>query len=102
MAPIGLVCLIANWLWLEWLHRRTWASAHVRREPTAAPQVVVQRDLALKSLCVFTGLLAAFVAGAPMDVASLTAATVLLVWANRPPRVALEAVDWSLLLFFAG
>jgi Na+/H+ antiporter NhaD/arsenite permease-like protein len=32
----------------------------------------------------------------------LTAAAVLLVWANRPPRVALEAVDWSLLLFFAG
>jgi Na+/H+ antiporter NhaD/arsenite permease-like protein len=102
MAPIGLVCLLANWLWLEWLHRRTWASAHVWREPTAAPQVVVQRDLALKSLCVFIGLLAAFVAGAPMDVAGLTAATVLLVWANRPPRVALEAVDWSLLLFFAG
>jgi Na+/H+ antiporter NhaD/arsenite permease-like protein len=27
---------------------------------------------------------------------------VLLVWINRPPREALEAVDWPLLLFFAG
>jgi Na+/H+ antiporter NhaD/arsenite permease-like protein len=51
---------------------------------------------------VLGGLTIAFLVGAPMDVAALTAATVLLVWANRPPREALEAVDWSLLLFFAG
>jgi len=55
-----------------------------------------------KSVCVFTGLILAFLAGAPMDLAAVTAATALLVWANRPPRAALEAVDWSLLLFFAG
>jgi Na+/H+ antiporter NhaD/arsenite permease-like protein len=37
-----------------------------------------------------------------MDVSSVCAAVLLLVWANRPPREALEKVDWSLLLFFAG
>jgi Na+/H+ antiporter NhaD/arsenite permease-like protein len=56
----------------------------------------------LKSLVVFAGLLAAFVAGAPMDFAAVAAATALLIWANRPPREPLTRVDWPLLLFFAG
>ncbi len=64
--------------------------------------ISVQRALAVKSLCVLAGLIIAFFLGAPLDVSCISAATVLLVWANRPPRYALEKVDWSLLLFFAG
>ena len=44
----------------------------------------------------------AFLSGAPMDLSALVAAMALLVWLNRPPREALEAVDWPLLIFFAG
>lgn len=63
---------------------------------------LVQHRLAIKSVCIFVGLIIAFLLGAPMDVSSVCAAALLLVWANRPPREALEKVDWSLLLFFAG
>jgi Na+/H+ antiporter NhaD/arsenite permease-like protein len=102
MVPVGLICLTVNWLMLEILYRRSLATAVLQWQQTATPKGAVQHGLAIKSVCALGGLTVAFMVGAPMDAAALTAGTVLLVWANRPPRVALEAVDWSLLLFFAG
>ena len=102
MVPIGLVCLLVNWLMLELFYRRSLTSAVIQRQESATPEVPPQYHLAFKSVCVFIGLIVAFLAGAPMDIAALTAATALLVWANRPPLETLKAVDWSLLLFFAG
>jgi Na+/H+ antiporter NhaD/arsenite permease-like protein len=101
MAPIGLICLAANWLILELLFRRSLRSA-AQWKQVATPEVAVQHSLAIKSVCVFATLIVAFLVGAPLDVAAVAGATLLLVWANRPPRQALEGVDWSLLLFFAG
>ena len=102
MVPIGLFCLTLNWLMLKLLYRRSLATAAVHWQQSAPPKVELQQTLAIKSVCVFCGLTVAFLVGAPLDLAAVTAAVVLLVWANRPPRKALEAVDWSLLLFFAG
>jgi len=102
MVPVGLICLTVNWLMLEILYRRSLATAVLQWKQTATPKGAVQHRLAIKSVCALGGLTVAFLVGAPMDAAALTAGTLLLVWANRPPRVALEAVDWSLLLFFAG
>jgi Na+/H+ antiporter NhaD/arsenite permease-like protein len=106
MAPIVMLCLIVNWLTLEALYRNSLASMGAQWDgqwrQSASHNVVVHRALAFKSVCVFIGLILAFLIGAPMDLAAVTAATALLVWANRPPREALKAVDWSLLLFFAG
>jgi Na+/H+ antiporter NhaD/arsenite permease-like protein len=102
MVPLGLICLGLNWVMLELLYRRTLLTMAMHWQPSGTPKVIEQHALAIKSVCVFGGLTVAFVVGAPMDVAAVTAATVLLVWANRPPREALDGVDWSLLLFFAG
>lgn len=102
MVPIGLACLTINWLMLELFYRRSLASAEIHRQRSATPGVPVQYGLAFKSVSVFIGLIVAFLAGAPMDFAAVSAATALLVWANRPPQETLKAVDWSLLLFFAG
>jgi Na+/H+ antiporter NhaD/arsenite permease-like protein len=100
MGPIGLICLLANWVILELLFRRSLLSATLARG-VVTPDIVVNHRLGVKSVCVFTALIGSFIAGMPLDI-SAVAAAVLLVWANRPPREALEAVDWSLLLFFAG
>lgn len=101
MVPIGLLALAANFLVLMLIYRRSLTPASMQHpHPKAA--ISVQRDLAVKSVCVFTGLIIAFLLGAPLDVSCVSAATLLLVWANRPPRDTLEKVDWSLLLFFAG
>ena len=101
MVPIGLVALTANWLILSLIYRRSLKPAMMQCQLTDLKDLVQQR-LAIKSVCIFAGLIIAFLLGAPMDVSSVCAAALLLVWANRPPREALEKVDWSLLLFFAG
>ena len=85
MVPIGLICLTVNWLMLEMLYRRSLATAALQWQQTATPKGPVQHGLAIKSVCALGGLTVAFLVGAPMDAAALTAATVLLVWANRPP-----------------
>jgi len=102
MVPVGLICLTVNWLMLKILYRRPIAASAKQWQQTAAPKGAMNHRLATKSVCALGGLTVAFLVGAPMDAAALAAATVLLVWANRPPRTALEKVDWSLLLFFAG
>ncbi len=102
MVPIGLACLAINWLLIELLYRKTMVSSRTNWKQSVPPDIYVQKRLAVKSVSVFAGLIVAFLLGAPMDLSALTAATLLLVWANRPPRKALAAVDWSLLLFFAG
>lgn len=102
MAPIGTACLAVNYWLLTRLYRDSLAAAGKDWRAPGSPASPFHRRLAFKSACTFLGLIAALLAGAPMDFAAVTAATVLLVWANRPPKEALEAVDWSLLLFFAG
>ena len=103
MAPIALVCLVLNWLLLMIFFSKTLASAkdHFVRDPARA-DIVVNHSLGAKSGLAFLGLIIALILGAPMDVSALTAATILLVWANRPPSEILDSVDWPLLLFFAG
>jgi len=101
MVTIGLLALVANWLLIMLIYRRSLTPTSMQW-PSPESTISVQRGLAVKSVCVFTGLIIAFLLGAPLDVSCISAAALLLVWANRPPRVALEKVDWSLLLFFAG
>ncbi|MCL4503955.1 MAG: SLC13 family permease [Deltaproteobacteria bacterium] len=101
MVPIGLVALAADWLLLSLIYRRSLQPAMMQCQLTDLKNSV-QYPLAAKSVFIFGGLISAFLLGAPLDVSSVSAAALLLVWANRPPREALEKVDWSLLLFFAG
>jgi Na+/H+ antiporter NhaD/arsenite permease-like protein len=102
MLPIGLICLAVNWLLLVLIYRSSWSTSRFREVVADMPLIPVQSRLALKSVAVFLALLGMFAAGVPMDFAALAAATLLLIWANRPPRETLTKVDWPLLLFFAG
>ncbi len=101
MIPIGLVCLLIDWLMLSLLYRRKLAHVEMKPQEDLAPPTV-HRRVAIKSVCALAGLIVAFLAGFSMDFSAVAAATILLVWLNRPPRDALRGVDWSLLLFFVG
>jgi Na+/H+ antiporter NhaD/arsenite permease-like protein len=102
MAPVGCVCLTANWLVMALIFNRSLARVCFTEAARTPPHVQVQHRLALKSVLVFAGLIIAFLWGAPMDFAAVAAGTMLLVWSNRPPRETLTRMDWTLLLFFAG
>ena len=103
MAPIGLVCLLINAAVIHLLYRKELRAARFHHDAavveTGRP---LDRKLAVRSIIVLTGLLTAFLFGMPMDLAALTAAVALMILANRRPEEALAALDWSLLLFFAG
>lgn len=103
MAPLGLVCLVINGLIVAWLYRKELATTTLA-PPTQTNDgpCPLDRRLATKTLVVLAGLLAGFLAGAPIDVTALTAAVFLIIWANRAPEETFAAVDWTLLLFFAG
>lgn len=103
MAPIGLVCLAVNGWVLAALYRSKLTPAVDAPNGSDEEQrLPVQKSLAAKTVLVLIGLLIAFLCGAPMDLAALTAAVVIILLANRPPEQTFAAVDWSLLLFFAG
>ena len=51
---------------------------------------------------VFVGVLIAFVCGLHLGFAALGGGVALMVLDRREPREAFAAVDWSVLLFFAG
>ncbi|HEY5935158.1 MAG TPA: SLC13 family permease [Kofleriaceae bacterium] len=98
--PVGVVCLAANAYILGWLFRHDLpAGPLAERTP---PRPAVDRALVVKAL----GALALFavlaVAGVRLDGAAMTAAAAIMLVARTPPKRAFAAVDWSLLVFFAG
>jgi Na+/H+ antiporter NhaD/arsenite permease-like protein len=102
MVPVGLICLLVNgWVLLR-VYRAPLRTALSRDAALEAPARPFHRRLANKTIVVLAGLLIAFLCGAPMDLAALTAAVAMLLLANRPPQETFAAVDWALLLFFAG
>ncbi len=103
MAPLGLICLAINTAIIAYLYRKSLSALPFQHgAESEVPHVALQKRLAVKSIVVLVGLLAAFVCGAPLDLSALIAAGILLVWANRSTEETLAAVDWQLLLFFAG
>jgi Na+/H+ antiporter NhaD/arsenite permease-like protein len=98
--PAGLLCLACNAALLGWLFRR-----QLPRGPLverALPRPAVDKPLAIKgvlALALFAGLA---LAGVSLAGAAMASAAVLAVAARTAPRRAFEAIDWSLLVFFAG
>jgi Na+/H+ antiporter NhaD/arsenite permease-like protein len=104
MVPLGAVCLLLNAAIVDFLYRREMRAATFdgTADQTAEAGTPLHKRLAAKTVLVMAGLLLAFIGGAPMDVAALVAAGVLIVLANRPSEETFAQVDWALLLFFAG
>jgi Na+/H+ antiporter NhaD/arsenite permease-like protein len=66
------------------------------------PPPPVDRPLLALTLLTLAGVVSAFFAGLPMSWSALAGAAVVMSFARRPPREAIERVDFVLLLFFAS
>lgn len=96
----ALVSLVIIWLLVQLLYRADFGS-EVLIVPSL-PRVRVYRPLLRKCAIASALLVAALAAGMPVALASLGAASLLLVTRRlRPERVFWE-IDWTLLVFFAG
>ena len=101
LSPVALVGLVAVVALIALLHRREFFGSAVAAAP-AAPRAPFHGAIATKALVAGAGMVVAFFAGAPPALAAITAGALLL-WTRRvKPEKVFAAVDWPLLLLFAG
>lgn len=100
LAPIALAGLVIAWAVLLLAYRAEFATPSF--ENVVEMPVQIDPSLLRKSMILIGLLVAALVAGAPIPLAALAAAAVLLVTRRIAPERIFARVDWSLLVFFSG
>ena len=102
LAPIALIGLALNFAVVALVYRKTLAQSkqdHSAADESPAPRV--HRGLLIKSMAVTLVTVGLFFAGQPIALVALVAAGVLMLDRVRPGKV-YHAIDWSLLVMFAG
>jgi Na+/H+ antiporter NhaD/arsenite permease-like protein len=100
LAPIAGMGLILTYLVVSTVYRHALAAPDETPGDEAHPPKV-HRGLLIKSLIVTLATVALFFAGLPIALVALGAAAVLMLDRVRPDKV-YRAVDWPLLVMFAG
>ena len=98
--PAGALTLVANAALLGWLFRKDLPPGPLAER--GLPRPAVDRPLVAKGLGALALFAALAIAGVSLAGSAMTAAALLTVAARTPPRRAFAAVDWPLLVFFAG
>jgi Na+/H+ antiporter NhaD/arsenite permease-like protein len=100
LAPIALVGMLLCWGVIVVLYRQEFQPA--RFEVPQVSRVRVVPALLRKSMIVIVAMLALLVAGMPVAQAAFLAAAALLATRRVKPERVFKAIDWGLLMFFAG
>ncbi len=100
LAPIAIAGLFVIWLVMIVVYRAEFAFTVLAGEHTLPPQEY--RPLLRKAMMATALMLVALVAGAPIPLAALVAAALLLISRRRDPEAVFEGIDWGLLVFFAS
>jgi Na+/H+ antiporter NhaD/arsenite permease-like protein len=100
LGPIALIGLALAWLIIIRLYRAEFDRPWPRE--AIAVEVKIDRPLLYKSLALATLMLIAFLVGAPIPLAAITVAALLLISRRIQPETIFARIDWSLLVFFAG
>ncbi len=101
LAPVSLVGLALAWGVLVLVYRREITGAAFPAD-IGLPWEPIYRPLLHKSLIAVGLMLIAFLAGVPVALAALAAASLLLITRRIKPQRVFNEVDFSLLVFFAG
>ncbi len=100
LAPPSAAGLLAAWVVVRLVFRKEFDGA--RFDPPGEGRRRVYRPLLVKSLLATGLLFGGIAAGAPLVLASLCAAALLLVTRRVKPQRVFAELDWSLLVLFAG
>jgi Na+/H+ antiporter NhaD/arsenite permease-like protein len=102
LAPIALVGLLLNFAIVALVYRRTLRAGHeCIPQPDDTREPRVHRGLLVKSVAVTLVTILLFFTGQPIAMVALAAAGVLMLDRVRPEKV-YGAIDWQLLVMFAG
>ncbi len=96
----ALLSLGIIWLILIWMYPQEFHKEHFEMPELHEPRL--DRPLLIKTLIVTSGLLIAFLVGAPIALAAFLAACILLFTRHIKPEKVMSIIDWSLLVFFAA
>lgn len=101
LAPVSLVGLAVVWGVVVLVYRHEFAR---KPFPTDAylPREAIYRPLLFKSMAATGVMLIAFLAGAPIALAALSAASLVLITRRIKPQRVFNDIDLTLLVFFAG
>lgn len=98
MLPVSLFAMLTVYTVVYLIYEK-----ELRNFRPAEVEVEVDRKLALKSLVVFVFVLGLFISGVyPIAVSALIGAAVMFAVGGLSPKIALEKVDWGLLLLFCN
>ncbi len=100
LAPIALAGLGVIWLVMIVVYRAEFAHATLAGATTLPPQEY--RPLLRKAMLATALMLVGLIAGAPIPLAALVAAAILLISRRRDPERVFEEIDWGLLVFFVS
>ena len=102
LAPVAVIGLALNFAVVALVYRKTLAQL-VQDTPSAdeSPAPRVHRGLLIKSVAVTVFTVGLFFTGQPIALVAFVAAAVLMLDRVRPEKV-YRAVDWPLLVMFAG
>lgn len=100
MAPVALVGLLVCYAVVMLAYRQEFKQNSFH--PVVSYQVRTFRPLLIKSLIAFGLMMVALIAGMPIPLAALGAASILLVTRRIKPARVFTELDWSLLVFFAS
>lgn len=100
LAPIAFGGLIIIWGVMIVVYQAEFAPVRLAGELSLPPQEY--RPLLRKSMIATALMLVGLVAGAPIPLAALAAAAILLISRRRDPEKVFEEMDWGLLVFFAS
>ncbi len=101
LAPIAIVGLVIIWVVMIVGYRAEFAPAVLAAEQATLPPQEY-RPLLRKAMLATALMLVGLVAGAPIPLAALAAAAVLLISRRRDPEHVFEEIDWGLLVFFVS
>jgi Na+/H+ antiporter NhaD/arsenite permease-like protein len=102
LAPIAVVGLVINFLVVAVVYRESLAKTATELSPSeGATRPRVHRALLWKSGVITLATIALFFAGWPIALVALGAAALLMLDRIRPQKI-YRAVDWPLLVMFAG
>ncbi|MCM8788030.1 MAG: anion transporter [Candidatus Omnitrophica bacterium] len=102
LAPVTIVGLILNFLVISFIYRKEIANKPIVVRENNSSKIQIQKELLFVSLIALALLLVFLCLGFHPPAVAITLACLLILAGAAKPRKALEEVDWTLLLFFAG
>jgi Na+/H+ antiporter NhaD/arsenite permease-like protein len=101
LAPISLLGMVLVWGVVVWVYRTEFRSGRFD-DDTLLSSPAIYRPLLFKAMAATGLMLVGFAAGAPIPLAALAAAAILLITRRIKPQRVFNEVDFSLLVFFSG